>query len=169
MPRFPNMVNEAHLDAMKRRGWVERTRLPLLSEGRTSSRSGTPAKRSAKAQTATGPRSRRSEASRSRALVRASSLCSRPSPIQETSLSMSAPYNPNIDLHVGRGSGLHLQINDRPVDNTYGAIVMAELAGLRDEFPAVRVVVTYRCATRPTPAIMARLINTELDRNEIWD
>jgi hypothetical protein len=45
---------------------------------------------------------------------------------------------------------------------------MAELAHLREEFPAVRVDVDYRCATRPTPAIMARLINTELDRNEIW-
>ena len=82
---------------------------------------------------------------------------------------MSAPYNPNIDLHVGRGGGLYLQINGRPVDNTYGAIVMAELAALREEFPAVRVDVTYRCASRPPPAIMARLIDTELDRNEIWD
>jgi hypothetical protein len=82
---------------------------------------------------------------------------------------MSAPYNPNIDLEVGRGAGLYLQINDRPVDNAYGAIVMAELAALRDEFPAVRVDVTYRTATRPAPAAMARLINTELDRNEIWD
>jgi hypothetical protein len=82
---------------------------------------------------------------------------------------MSAAYNPNIDLQVGRGHGLHLNINGRPVDNTYGAIVMAELAHLREEFPAVRVDVAYRCATRPTPLTMARLINTELDRNEIWD
>jgi hypothetical protein len=82
---------------------------------------------------------------------------------------MSAPHNPNIDLEVSRGSGLHLHINGRPVDNTYGAIVMAELAALREEFPAVRVEVHLRAATQPTPAEMARLINTELDRNEIWD
>jgi len=82
---------------------------------------------------------------------------------------MSAPHNPNIDLHVGRGAGLHLQINGRPVDNSYGAIVLAELAALREEFPAVRVDVFYRCASRPSPATMARLIDTELDRNEIWD
>ena len=66
---------------------------------------------------------------------------------------MSAPYNPNIDLHVGRGGGLYLQINGRPVDNTYGAIVMAELAALREEFPAVRVDVTYRwLPDRPRPS-----------------
>jgi hypothetical protein len=47
---------------------------------------------------------------------------------------LSAPYNPNIDLQVGRGHGLHLQINGRPVPNSYGAIVMAELAQLCD-FP----------------------------------
>ena len=82
---------------------------------------------------------------------------------------MSAPYNPDIDLNVGRGGGLHLTINGQDVDDTYGAIVMAELAHLREEFPAVRVDVAYRCASRPTPATMARLINTELDRNEIWD
>ena len=52
---------------------------------------------------------------------------------------MTAPYNPNIDLEVSRGAGLYLQINGRPVDNTYGTIVMAELAALREEFPAVRV------------------------------
>ena len=34
MHRFSNMVNEAHLDAMKRRGWVERSREPLPGEGR---------------------------------------------------------------------------------------------------------------------------------------
>jgi hypothetical protein len=39
------------------------------------------------------------------------------------------PYNPNIDLQVGRGAGLHLQINGRPVDNAYGAIVMARCSG----------------------------------------
>ena len=82
---------------------------------------------------------------------------------------MSSPYNPNITLEVGRGGGLHVQINDRPVDNTYGAIVMAELAQLREEFPAVRVDVAYRCASKPPPATMARLINIELDRNEIWN
>ena len=51
---------------------------------------------------------------------------------------MSAPYNPNIDLQVARGHGLHLQINRQPVPDSYGAIVMAELAHLC-EFPAVRV------------------------------
>jgi hypothetical protein len=46
---------------------------------------------------------------------------------------------------------------------------VAELAVLRDEFRAVRVDVAYRSASRPTPAVIARLIATELDRNEIWD
>ena len=55
------------------------------------------------------------------------------------------------------------------MDDSYGAIVMAELAQLREEFPAVRVDVAYRSASRPGPAAMARLIATELDRNEIWD
>lgn len=82
---------------------------------------------------------------------------------------MSTPYDPSISLEVGRGGGLHLQINDRPVDDTYGAIVMAELAVLREKFPAVRVDVAYRSASKPSPAVMARLINAELDRNEIWD
>jgi hypothetical protein len=84
-------------------------------------------------------------------------------------LSMSASHNPNIDLQVSRGGGPYLQINARTIDDTYGAIVMAELAALRDKFPAVRVDVHLRAQTRPTPAQMARLINTELDRNEIWD
>ncbi|MGO9908802.1 MAG: hypothetical protein ACLPY3_24265 [Solirubrobacteraceae bacterium] len=82
---------------------------------------------------------------------------------------MSAPYNPNIDLQVGRGTGQYLQSNGRPVDNAYGAIVMAELAALRDEFSAVRIDVAYHSVTRPVPAAMARLFATELDRNEIWD
>ena len=43
---------------------------------------------------------------------------------------MSTPYNPNFDLHVDRGHGLHLQINRQPVPDSYGAIVMAELAHL---------------------------------------
>ena len=81
---------------------------------------------------------------------------------------MSAPYNRNIDLQVGRGHGLHLQINGRPVPDSYGAIVMAELAHLC-EFPAVRVDVNINTRLRPTPAAMARMIATELDRNEIWD
>ena len=81
---------------------------------------------------------------------------------------MSAPYNPDIDLQVGRGNGLHLQINGRPVPDSYGAIVMAELAHLC-EFPAVRVDVSYRSPQRPAPAAMARMIAAELDRNEIWD
>ena len=75
-----------------------------------------------------------------------------------------------IDLEVSRGVGLYLQINERPVDNNYGTIVMAELAQLRKEFPGVRVNVAYRSASPPPPpATMAQLINTELDRNEIWD
>jgi hypothetical protein len=81
---------------------------------------------------------------------------------------MSAPYNPNIDLQVGRGHGLHLQINRQPVPDTYGAIVMAELAHLC-EFPAVRVDVRYSCTRRSEPAAMARMIADELARNEIWD
>jgi hypothetical protein len=55
------------------------------------------------------------------------------------------------------------------VDDTYGAMVMAELARLREEFPAVWVDVAHRSASRPGPGAMARLIATELDRNEIWD
>jgi hypothetical protein len=55
------------------------------------------------------------------------------------------------------------------VDNTYGAIVMAELAALREEFPAVRIDMALRSTGRPTPCAMARLIHAELDRNEIWD
>ncbi len=82
---------------------------------------------------------------------------------------MSAPYHPSIDLQVSRGAGLYLQINGRLVDDSYGAIVMAELAQLREQFPAVRVDVAYRSASRPGPAAMARLIVAELDRNEIWD
>ena len=46
---------------------------------------------------------------------------------------------------------------------------MAELAVLREEFPAVRVDVAYRSASKPSPVAMARLISAELDRNEIWD
>src|SRR5947209_12500126 len=75
----------------------------------------------------------------------------------------------HLGVAVRVGTGLYLQINGRPVDNAYGAIVMAELAALRDDFPAVRVDVAYRSASRPAPAAMARLINIELDRNEIWD
>jgi hypothetical protein len=81
---------------------------------------------------------------------------------------VSAPYYPNIDLDVSRGAGLHLKINDRPVDDAYGAIVMAELAQLC-EFPAVQVNAHVRCSQRPAPAAMARMIAAELERNEIWD
>ena len=81
---------------------------------------------------------------------------------------MSTPYNPNFDLHVDRGHGLHLQINRQPVPDSYGAIVMAELAHLC-ELPAVRVDVRYSCTRRPEPAAMARMIADELARNEIWD
>src|SRR5580700_7842657 len=79
----------------------------------------------------------------------------------------NAAHNPSIDLQVGRGHGLHLQINRQPVPDTYGAIVMAELAHLC-EFPAVRVEVRYSCKRRPEPAAMARMIADELGRNEIW-
>ena len=34
MRRFPNMVSEPQLDAMKRHGWVERSREPHPGEGR---------------------------------------------------------------------------------------------------------------------------------------
>ena len=81
---------------------------------------------------------------------------------------MSVPDNPNIDLQVARGNGLHLEINGRPVPDSYGAIVMAELAQLC-EFPAVRVDVSYCCQRRPEPVAMARMIADELRRNEIWD
>ena len=77
------------------------------------------------------------------------------------------PYNPNIDLQVARGHGLHLQINGRPVPDSYGAIVMAELAQLCD-FPNARVEVQVR-GKLPAPAEMAQAIATELGRNEIWD
>jgi hypothetical protein len=81
---------------------------------------------------------------------------------------VSAPYNPHIDLQVARGHGLHLQINGQPVADSYGAIVMAELAQLCD-FPDVRVEVQVRARVRPAPAEMAHAIATELGRNEIWD
>ena len=81
---------------------------------------------------------------------------------------MTAPYNPNIDLQVSRGHGLHLRINRQSVPDIYGAMVMAELAQLC-EFPAVRVDVRYRCHRRPEPVAMARMIADELARNEIWD
>jgi hypothetical protein len=81
---------------------------------------------------------------------------------------MTAPYNPNIDLQVGRGHGLHLKVNHQPVPDKYGAMVMAELAQLC-EFPTVQVEVRYSCTRRPEPAAMARMIADELARNEIWD
>jgi hypothetical protein len=81
---------------------------------------------------------------------------------------MSAPYNTDIELDVGRGAGLHLKINELPVDDAYGAIVMAELAHLC-EFPVVRVDVRFRCRQRPTAVVMARMIAAELERNEIWE
>jgi len=81
---------------------------------------------------------------------------------------LTAPYNPNIDLQVGRGHGLHLQMNGRPVPDSYGAIVMAELAQLCD-FPDVQVEVQVRARVRPAPAEMAQAIATELSRNEVWD
>ena len=81
---------------------------------------------------------------------------------------MSAPHNPNIDLKVDRGHGLHLQINRQPVKDSYGAIVMAELAHLC-EFPTVQVEVRYSCTRRPEPAAMARMIADALARNEISD
>jgi hypothetical protein len=77
---------------------------------------------------------------------------------------MSAPANPTIELNVSRGTGLYLHLNGRLVDDSYGAIVMTELAQLRD-FPDVHV----RTRQRPAPATMAQLIATELGRDEIWD
>ena len=81
---------------------------------------------------------------------------------------MSVPYNPNIDLQVARGHGLHLEINCQPVPDSYGAIVMAKLAPLCD-FSEVRVGVQVRARVRPAPAEMAQTTATELGRNEIWD
>ena len=81
---------------------------------------------------------------------------------------MSAACNPSVEVEVGRGAGLLLQINNRAVDDTYGAIVMAELAQLC-EFPAARVEVNVRCRQRPVLAAMARLVAAELERNEIRD
>ena len=81
---------------------------------------------------------------------------------------MNAPANSNIELNVSRGSGLYLHLNGRLVDDSYGAIVMAELAQLRD-FPDVRVDAHLHSRQRPAPATMAQLIATELGRNEIWD
>ena len=81
---------------------------------------------------------------------------------------MSVPHNPNIDLQVARGHGLHLEINCQQVPDSYGAIVMAELAQLCD-FPDVRVEVQVRARVRSAAAEMAQAIATELDRNEIWD
>ena len=78
---------------------------------------------------------------------------------------MNAPANSNIELNVSRGSGLYLHLNGRLIDDSYGAIVMAELAQLRD-FPNVRVDVQLRSRHRPAPATMAQLIATELGRNE---
>lgn len=80
---------------------------------------------------------------------------------------MSVAYNSSIDLEVGRGGGLWLQINNRAVDDTYGAIVMAELTQLR-ELPAARVDVNLNSRQRPVPVAMAHLIASELERNEIW-
>jgi hypothetical protein len=48
-------------------------------------------------------------------------------------------------------------------------MVMAELAVLREDFPQVRVDVHLRSKARPSAADMARLINVELNRNEIWE
>jgi hypothetical protein len=81
---------------------------------------------------------------------------------------VNAPEHPDIDVRVTRGRGLALQINGRPVEDTYGAMVMAELSQLH-EFPEVRVEIDLRTTHRPTAVQMARLIATELDRNEIWD
>jgi hypothetical protein len=40
---------------------------------------------------------------------------------------MAASYSPRIDLDVGRGVGLELKIGEPPVDDSYGAIVIAEV------------------------------------------
>jgi hypothetical protein len=81
---------------------------------------------------------------------------------------MSAPANATIELNVSRGTGLYLHLNGRLVDDSYGTIVMAELAQLRD-FPNVSVDVHVRTRQRLAPAVMAQLIATELGRNEIWE
>ncbi|MBV9194638.1 MAG: hypothetical protein JO168_10885 [Solirubrobacterales bacterium] len=60
---------------------------------------------------------------------------------------MSTPYNPNIDFEVSRGTGLHLQINGRAVDDAYGAIVMADSRHcVRSLLPCAS---TYACEARP--------------------
>lgn len=81
---------------------------------------------------------------------------------------MSAPPNPTIELNVSRGPGLHLHLNGRLVDDSYGTIVMAELPQLCD-FPDVRVGVHARTRQRLAPAAVAQLIATELGRDEIWN
>jgi hypothetical protein len=81
---------------------------------------------------------------------------------------MSAPHSSRIEVNVSRGTGLYLYLGGRLVDDSYGAIVMAELAQLRD-FPDVRVDVHLRSRQRPAAAATAQLIAAELDRNEIWD
>ncbi|MGO9973617.1 MAG: hypothetical protein ACLP01_12610 [Solirubrobacteraceae bacterium] len=81
---------------------------------------------------------------------------------------MNSPANSTIELNVSRGTSLYLHLNGRSVHDSYGAIVMAELAQLRD-FPDVRVDIHLRSRQRPAAAAMAQLTATELDRNEIWD
>jgi hypothetical protein len=82
MAAIGNLITEAALDAMKRRGWVKRTREPLPDEGRVLARLWHPTRPSAKEQTAITPPSRRSAARRS-SPSRASSASSRPPSIQE--------------------------------------------------------------------------------------
>jgi hypothetical protein len=79
---------------------------------------------------------------------------------------MNLSDHPSIDLDVGRGGGLRLQINDRSVDETYGAIVMAELMDLY-ELPAKQLAVNVHSRQRPIPVAMAHLIAGELERNQV--
>ncbi len=61
---------------------------------------------------------------------------------------MKSPANSSIELNVSRGTGVYLHLNGRLVHDSCGAIVMAELAQLRD-FPDVRVDVHLRSRQLP--------------------
>jgi hypothetical protein len=50
---------------------------------------------------------------------------------------------------VSPSGGLHLWSNEQPGEDAYSEVVMAELAALREQFPAVRVDVDLRARGRP--------------------